>query len=319
MKFDSFHSRFVWCNLALLLLLLSFVGRTNAQTEADAIIQPVHVPIFRSDHHILSLSNLSSLSFNSFDGAHQHVTDHPVKSTTKQPQSHSTPSFGIERLTKALEAKLKSLRNTELAVPAIQKILDDQLTADAVNEDIALLNDTQLVAQFALRLENKLQLAQFAIDDAARIIGQSQSKVLPTVVQPCPFDDWATALDQHYDKTQIEIKNYRAPPDRHLNWTAEEKASHQMVMQTLKGFRTGNFAFQRAYFLSNSDVAGQHVCPGTSVQEFSQLRSVLVSSINQKNLMVLIDHGGTSLNTEQLDLTKTFGISILFLVQNEMY
>lgn len=289
----------VWCCLSLLLL----DGPTYAQTDSDAN-HPVHVPIFRSDHHILSLSNLSSLSLNAFDGAHQQSTE-PVKSTTKPP--HSTPSFGIDRLTRSLHAKLMSLQNTELAVPSIQQIFDDQLTAKAAKEDIAFVNDTQLVAQFALRLENKLQLAQYAINDAAKEIGQSQFNGLPTVVQPCPFDDWATALDQHYDKTQIEIKNYRAPPDRHLNWTVDEKASHQMIMQTLKGFRTGNFAFQRAYFVSNSDIGGQLVCPGTSVQEFRQLRSVLVSSINQKNLMVLIDHGGTSLNAEQLDLTKSFG------------
>lgn len=298
------HTSFLWWSLPLLLL----VGRTHAQTDVDSN-QPVHVPIFRSDHHILSLSNLSSLSFNSFDATH--VVSDPVKptATTKPPpQSHSTPSFGIERLTRALQAKLKSLRNTELAVPALQQILDDEIASNGVNiDDIALLNDTQLVAQFAHRLESKLQLAQGAIDDAVRVIGQSRSKVLPTVVQPCPFDDWATALDQHYDRTQIEIKNYRAPPDRNANWTAEEKASHQMVMQTLKGFRTGNFAFQRAYFLSNSDIAGQYVCSGTSVQEYAQLRSVLVSSINQKNVMVLIDHGGSSLNAEQLELTKSFG------------
>lgn len=305
MEFYKVQTTFLWCSVSLILL----AGQTTAQTDADAI-QPVHVPIFRSDHHILSLSNLSSLSFSSFDGTHQPVSD-PTKLTAKQPPPfQSTPSFGIERLTKSLQAKLNSLRNTELAVPAIQKILDDQLTANVnKKEDIVALNDTQLVAQFALRLENKLHLALSAIDDAVRIIGQSRSTVLPTVVQPCPFDDWATALDQHYDKTQIEIKNYRAPPDRHSNWTTEEKASHHLVMQTLKGFRTGNFAFQRAYFLSNSDIAGQYVCPGTSVQEFSQLRSVLVSSVNQKNLMLLIDHGGSSLNGEQLELTKSFGKS----------
>lgn len=288
------------------LLLLHF-GRSHAQTDADAN-QPVHVPIFRSDHHILSLSNLSSLTLNAFDGAHHHATADPVKTSIKVPATHSSPSFGIERLTRALQAKLKSLRNTELSVPAVQQIFDNQLGARvAAHDELSMLNDTQLVGQLALRLENKLQLAQLAIDDAVRVIGQNNNGQLPTVVQPCPFDDWATALDQHYDKTQIEIKNYRAPPDRHANRTDEEKATHQMVVQTLKAFRTGRFAFQRAYFMSNTDVAGQQVCPGTSVQEFAQLRSVLVASINQKNLLVLIDHGGSSVNVEQLELTKTFG------------
>lgn len=289
-------------------LLDNFVVSSEIDTDA---VQPVHVPIFLSEHHFLSLGNLSSLSFNTIDTGHDPLT-------TKSPPLHSTSSaFGIDRLTRALQAKLSSLRNTELAVPAIQHIFDAQHDAEArSNKPTPTLNDTQLAAQFALRLENTLQLAQFAINDANRIISQNSFAKLPTVVQPCPIDDWATALDQHYDKTQIEIKNYRAPADRNANWTDEEKAAHGMVMQALKAFRTGQFAFQRAFFLSNSDVAGQHVCTGTSVQEFGQLRSVLASSINQKNLMVLIDHGGSLLNVEQLELTKAFGkYSIVFEIR----
>lgn len=215
----------------------------------------------------------------------QHIVTKP---TTKVPLQQGDavppppPPFSIVEMTHNLEDKLKSIRNSELGVPFVQEIFD------TMEFEVFHRNDSRLVAEFAARLTVKLNRATRAINETRRSLRKNvfstaavdtisssyshrRDVFLHSVIHPCrpPPKDDLSLLDQHYDKQQIEIKNWpklRAGGGGHeqaivfdefdgINFTAN--------IHVADAIRSVNYSgeanFRQIYFLSRDDLAATTV------------------------------------------------------------
>lgn len=247
--------------LTTMTLFMAHLIGCSAMNQAAA---NVYVPIFKSDDNSVITSSFSNISLELSQDLN--ISTKPIVPQTDSEHSpHPQQSFIIGELTQNLELKLKSFRNTELGIPFIQQIFD---TMDFVTVH---RNDSQLVGEMASRLTLKISRATRIINDTRRflrknlITSRHEDVYLHTVVHPCrPFDE-LTALDQHYDKRQIEIKNWPASAGSidqfatldpaNANYTANRK-----LVDAIRAVNYSLANLRQVYFLSRDDWAGETTC-----------------------------------------------------------
>lgn len=345
------HTKRNWSSLlraTTALTLLCLIGLTGLCSRppltvlAATAATNVYVPIFNSENSLsninlsiaaiaptTTISSSTSPASNSHDDHYPPVSKSKVPSSQKQHHNVTTETLAITELTENLETKLKSIRNSELGIPFLQEIFDTMEFVSIVR------NDSKLVAEMAERLSQKLTRAIRVLNDTRRFIRKNvHSDVddpifLESLVHPCPLLDDLQKLDQHYDKRQIEIKNWPAIGigggvaasssigvelffDGSATYpeTANFTANHRLN-ELIKSVNYSELNLKQIYFLSKDDLAGDEKCRRTS--DDMHLRHIFASTIKQKNIVIIIDHG-SSLNADQLDLTKTFANTLISML-----
>lgn len=229
--------------LPIIIIILLFVF--SATLAADTV--PHNVPIFKSDN-IQSTSNRE---------AHKSLIS---SKQPKMPLSNNDQSFILLELTHNLEDKLKSIRNKELGIPYIQQIFD---TMEFVSIQ---RNDTKLVTEMARKLSMKLSKAIEAInrthEELRKNIFNTDQIYLHTFMHPCQYDE-LNGLDQHYDRKQIEIKNYQktmVDQLRHIDPMNKNVTANDQLITVIKSINYTLQNFRQVYFLSHYDSASSNQC-----------------------------------------------------------
>lgn len=270
---------------SITILLLSLIRFNNDQFHFVTATN-VYVPIFNNENILnnnLSFnisqqlmgtsigtitSGLASSSSDTSSTTNEQQYHHKFNS---KPNNHKVPSssfdidaFSIHELNRNLEIKLKSIRNTELGIPFIQEIFD---TMEFVAID---RNDTKIVTEMVQKLTKKLNKAIRAITDAS-IKLQSSLRMndeqdeddwatifLQTTIHPCPYNE--QRLDQHYDKNQIEIKNYMKTTEHFIETDNVNFTINQQLTESLTQVNYSLHNFKQLYFLSKDDFANDYNC-----------------------------------------------------------
>lgn len=214
-----------------------------------------YVPIFKDDDNILSNTNSLYLNVTNRGVLMPELRFREKSSikTSKMSASISDEPFLFLELTHKLEEKIKSIRNTELGITSIQKIFD---TMEFVSIQ---RNDTKLVADMAKRLSLKLskaiQVINETISQITQRISMDPSIYLHTFVYPCAYDE----LNQHYDRTQIEIKNYQKRKQQVVP-TNKNITVNDQLMNIIKSINYTSNNFRQVFFLSHFDSASPSQC-----------------------------------------------------------
>uniref|UniRef100_A0A6B2EBJ0 Putative dihydropyridine-sensitive l-type calcium channel n=1 Tax=Phlebotomus kandelakii TaxID=1109342 RepID=A0A6B2EBJ0_9DIPT len=203
-----------------------------------------------------------------------------------------------QKLARRLEERFREVRDAELGVPDIQEMFDLMEFAPVVREDV----DT--VKRMSQRLAEKMEKAHLVIENLREFILTRAQELnrsrLNSVTFPCPF----RAPSIHYDRQQIEIVNFMKTLEDVKDEEADFEAS---LTEELKKFSHTTAHFKRQFFLA-SDNAVDRNCPDNP-----HLRTLFTAAIESKRLLLLVDHG-SSLNMDQLELTKATAKSVISLL-----
>lgn len=193
----------------LLLILSYFIGTTIASTAANAY---VNVPIYL-DHNITvnynpkfhTERNDSSIDSGSVSLS-QFFPQQNVATPSVSQNQKTHPPYVVADLSKRLEEQFKWMRDHELEIPTIQKLFD------ATGRALAR-NDSRLVAQFALKLQKKLESAVLVVNKTTVQINQ----LMDTIVK----------------KSELRKMNIELPSSKHGSATMTEESDRKLVLESM--------------------------------------------------------------------------------------
>uniref|UniRef100_A0A1B0DMH7 Uncharacterized protein n=1 Tax=Phlebotomus papatasi TaxID=29031 RepID=A0A1B0DMH7_PHLPP len=225
-----------------------------------------------------------------------------VRRLTEAPPAATEEPSRAQKLAKRLEERFREIRDAELGVPDVQEMFDSMEFAPVARDDV----DT--VKRMSQRLAAKMEKAHLVISSLRDFIvdsvqARNRSK-LNSVTFPCPFRSTVPPSLQ-YDRQQIEIVNFMKTLE---DIKDEEEQFETSLTNELKKFTHSTAHFKRQFFLAASDNAVDKKCPDNQ-----HLRTVFTAAIWSKKILLLVDHG-SSLNMDQLELTKATAKSVIGLL-----
>lgn len=125
-----------------------------------------------------------------------------------------------------------------------------------------------------------------------------------TIIYPC-LSPTSSVLQQPYDKQQVKILNYKNIVDQlsephKINFMFNDK-----LLKKIRSFNNTEVNHKRMYFLSKFDSGNDYTCNRNYADNLRMHRH-LVSSIQNKRIVLLIDHGST-LHDDHLEPSKQLG------------
>ncbi|XP_059616034.1 VWFA and cache domain-containing protein CG16868 [Phlebotomus argentipes] len=208
----------------------------------------------------------------------------------------------VQRLARRLEERFREIRDAELGVPDVQEMFDLMEFAPVMRDDV------ETVKRMSQRLAAKMEKAHLVISSLKDFIVDTAEQLnrtgLNSVTFPCPFRASAPPSIQ-YDRQQIEIVNFMKTLE---DVKQTEDQFETSLTDELKKFSHSTAHFKRQFFLATSDNAVDKNCPDNQ-----HLRTLFTSAIAGKRILLLVDHG-SSLNMDQLELTKATAKSVVGLL-----
>ncbi|XP_055689667.1 VWFA and cache domain-containing protein CG16868 [Lutzomyia longipalpis] len=208
-----------------------------------------------------------------------------------------------QRLARRLEERFKEIRDDELGVPDVQKMFD-------LMEFVPLpRDDVETVKRMSQKLAMKLEKAHLVISNLRDFIVSTAQQLnrtqLNSVTFPCPFRNSPTATSVLYERQQSDIVDFM----KTLEDVKDNEEHFEMsLMKELKKFSHSSAHFRRQYFMAAADNAVDRTCPDNQ-----HLRQLFTAAIRDKRILLLVDHG-SSLNMDQLELTKATAKSVVSLL-----